>query len=388
MLGALPQQGREIYELQAGSTARRQLNAAIEARDFEALNDVGRRYFHTEAGYQATYLLGRYCLDQQRPVAAAIHFKRLRDVGKASYDFEPDLSFFLAVSWRLAHNLPAAEEALHYMQAHFPGMTIEIAGRAVTVPRVSDGLKMLNWLDSILGELPTPFVAMQLAWPMFRGDPSRTAEFAGDAPIPKVEWSVPATATPEYASLVETDLRTLASNGQAPISAFHPLAVGDTVLARTPHMLFGIDLKSGRRIWPYPWDTPQIDETSVVSHPYARHTNPIQDFVSQRFWEDGVNGQMSSGDSTVYFLQDLKPLGSLIDEGPQFNLIRRGAIAVPEALKESANQLVALDISADGKIRWIVGGKDGESEELRTAFFLGAPLPVDDQLLRPGRASG
>src|SRR6478736_5664026 len=50
LIGELPPDGYEAYELLHGATARRQLEAAIQAGDRDSLAKVVRQYFHTAAG--------------------------------------------------------------------------------------------------------------------------------------------------------------------------------------------------------------------------------------------------------------------------------------------------------------------------------------------------
>ena len=52
---------------------------------------------------------------------------------------------------------------------------------------------------------------------------------------------------------------------------------------------------------------------------------------------------------------------------------------IPSATK-SHNLLVALDLAKQGYQLWAVGGTTGDNPALAGAFFLGAPLPVGDQL--------
>ena len=68
----MPREGRELYELQYGARARQMLDEALEAGDMERLAEVSRRFFHTRAGYQATFLLGLYHFDHGRPMAGAL----------------------------------------------------------------------------------------------------------------------------------------------------------------------------------------------------------------------------------------------------------------------------------------------------------------------------
>ena len=79
LLGSMPAKGREWYEVEFGSNARALLERAITKGDVRKLEDCARLYFHTKAGYEATLLLGRHHLDQGRPLAAALCFKRIAE---------------------------------------------------------------------------------------------------------------------------------------------------------------------------------------------------------------------------------------------------------------------------------------------------------------------
>ena len=63
LLGELPPEGRELYELQYGARASKMLDEALAANDPERLAEVSRRFFHTRSGSQATYLLGLHYLE-------------------------------------------------------------------------------------------------------------------------------------------------------------------------------------------------------------------------------------------------------------------------------------------------------------------------------------
>ena len=71
LLGEMPREGRELYELQYGARARQMLTEALDSGDMERLAEVSRRFFHTRAGYQATFLLGLDHSDRGRPMAGA-----------------------------------------------------------------------------------------------------------------------------------------------------------------------------------------------------------------------------------------------------------------------------------------------------------------------------
>ena len=128
LLGSLPRAGRESYELQVGSEARRLLDEALRNSDMDGLREVSRRFFHSDVGYQATMLLGRYELDQGRPLAAALHFNRLRQSPAAGARFEPELSLLLAVCWQLAGQDQSAAEVQAERHASLAGTRYVVAG--------------------------------------------------------------------------------------------------------------------------------------------------------------------------------------------------------------------------------------------------------------------
>jgi len=77
LLGTMPAQGKEFYELRYGATARARLDESKATSNPEILADVARRYLHTKAGAEATNLLGTYHLDRGQFVTAALCFERL-----------------------------------------------------------------------------------------------------------------------------------------------------------------------------------------------------------------------------------------------------------------------------------------------------------------------
>ena len=57
LLGSLPSNALELYELQYGTEATQILNSALESGKLSQLTEVTRKYFHTQAGYESAILL-------------------------------------------------------------------------------------------------------------------------------------------------------------------------------------------------------------------------------------------------------------------------------------------------------------------------------------------
>ena len=99
LLGQMPAEGRAQYEQQHGPAARRLLDAALVSHDAEALALVARRFFHTQAGYDAAYHLAAEQFDHDQPLTAALGFERLLAAPGAARKFEPYVSIKCALSW-------------------------------------------------------------------------------------------------------------------------------------------------------------------------------------------------------------------------------------------------------------------------------------------------
>ncbi len=106
----MPGEGRELYELQYGVRAKQLLQEAAAAGDAQGLAEVSRRFFHTRAGYEATFLLGLDHLDHGRPLAGALTLQRLKDAARMSDQFEPALSLAMATGWLQAGELDKARQ--------------------------------------------------------------------------------------------------------------------------------------------------------------------------------------------------------------------------------------------------------------------------------------
>src|SRR5439155_11841873 len=101
LLGTMPPEGLEFYELQYGVEAKGLLEKAKSAADPALLADVSLRFFHTAAGIEATDLLGTYYLDRGQGLMAALRYGRL--LQREGADKLPAFTLFkAAVAFRRA----------------------------------------------------------------------------------------------------------------------------------------------------------------------------------------------------------------------------------------------------------------------------------------------
>ena len=95
----MPREGLDLYEVRKRGRGPRQAQQAVAAGDAAGLAEISAQLFHTQAGYEATYLLALYQMDHGAPLAGALTLKRLREAGPAAEAFEPGLSLTQAACY-------------------------------------------------------------------------------------------------------------------------------------------------------------------------------------------------------------------------------------------------------------------------------------------------
>ncbi|HTQ39949.1 MAG TPA: PQQ-binding-like beta-propeller repeat protein, partial [Pirellulales bacterium] len=401
LIGNMPAEGREAYELQFGAHAQQMLDAATAAGDIAGLEEIARRYFHTKAGYQATLLLGRHHLDHDRPLAAALCFQRLLDAPNAAATFEPTLSVLLATSWQRGGVPDRAQEVLLSLKKKSPNAELRVAGK--TVALFSDDKQALAWLESTTGK-PQKMSPEQLQqWALVGGNPARNAASMGGIPLLSPLWRVSTTNHPTLEKSLAGIRQQYVDQGVAAIPSMQPLAVGNLVLMRTARDMLAVDFDSGKRLWPIrsgsDTSLEQMLNSSTSSGSSGTNTIDPQHNpgLIERFWEDATFGTLSCDGQQVYLIDDLDVSSvSPADAGNgpiMFNgrmringggaIIIRGPIGADGQMliPKRYNKLTAHELRTQGKLKWEVGGQTGEDEpQLAGAFFLGPPLPLEGKL--------
>lgn len=376
LLGSLPARGRELYELQYGAEAKALLEEAVRSGDIEKLSEVGRRYFHTPAGYDATVLLGRLHLDRGRPLAAALCWIRVLENRASAARYDPDLSVSLATAYLRAERPEQAVSTLRDLRARMPQTRLRIGNQA-DQPLPESGQE-LAWLTRhFRAGAPLNARLHTHQWTMYRGDPTRNASTSGDRPLRAGRWHSPTASHPADGRLIAELGQGFLDEDVPAIPALQPLAVDNVVLMRTPERLLGLDFQTGKRVWEYPWwDLPsEARDGGAGDARSGSDTRKVQ--LAQRLWYDAAYGQLSSDGESVFLLDEL---GYTVTGNTRFLGGPLGPRAMGDA-PASHNQLVALDLKREGAYRWMVGGETGLDEpKLASAFFLGAPLPLFGQL--------
>jgi outer membrane protein assembly factor BamB len=391
MIAGMPKDGRDAYRLKYGGVARSLLEDAIKDGRLDALETVVRRYFHCEAGYEATYRGGVLHQDRGRYLAAALCFERLRELPAVAKKWEPTLSLRAAVCLSRAGFTDKAAEALSAFHRLHGGGAVSLGGRSVRgFVKPQDGP---TWLAKNFAGA-SPRNVRETEWALFRGNLQRN----GIAPLPAkaggVTWRMttvvdPADVTADLVQKSATrNIRRLrdvmqsltASNAQRKVPlppSVHPLVIDGVVIVRTIEFTRAIELRSGTRLWESAPDLRlQADLEVEAGGRTSAVSRQIQATLRQRVYGDLNRGTMSSDGRYLYSVDESGPAFVWAetrneDENPN----------QPRTMPLRANRLLACDLRT-GKAVWELGGLVGERGPvpLNDTYFLGAPLPIGRRL--------
>ncbi|GAB4137220.1 MAG: hypothetical protein Tsb009_04680 [Planctomycetaceae bacterium] len=391
LIGNLPKKGRDAYELKYGFKAKQLLSEAIQNADIQKIESIARRYFHTEAGYKATYLMGTYQMDRANPLAAALEFSRLRKLPTVArrLKLEPMLSLKNAVCWGRAGLPKLSVQTLAELKKNTPGNSITIRGRRVRL--FDDERESLEWLVATLGSLEEFQQLGNEKWTMFRGNASRTAISSKASPVWDSLWTKTTvlnqallSESPEDFKRVQSHLEDIARKRAEKkllrLPAAHPLIVGDLVIARSVRAIVGYHLKTGELVWMSAIDDPDFKKyyTKTTSNSSSSNS-PLDMLLEQRGWRDMTAGTLSSDGKYVYSVEEL---GFINPTNPNLysSRFRSGTRPSIEENLPSYNTLAAYEADS-GLLKWNIGGPAGDkSLLLGGAFFLGPPLPIGGHL--------
>jgi outer membrane protein assembly factor BamB len=376
LIGELPPEGYDAYELLHGATARRQLEAAIVAGDRDALAKVVRQYFHTSAGYEAALVLAEMEADQGHRLAAAELYRELIETPRAAARLEPQLSVGAALNLLLAGQPDDAASVVRAIVKAKPSAPLTIAGKETTLPAGS--ADPIAWLSGFAGQLQVA-TASDVSWLTLHGDPSRNSQSTGGRPHLRPRWEARIVNEPTVESFLSGRSDDFVQRGIVEIPGARPIAVGDIVVMRTPENIVAIDWKTGKRIWESR-DEQELQPDLAAAEPTAGNERdqwtaqgkPLED----RVWHDALVTSLSSDGKRVFVVRGLSTARE--EEGgmgwqPQF-MNRNNAENTA-----TTNQLAAYDITTQGKLAWeLDGGRN--IGKLTGAFFLGAPLAIDNTL--------
>jgi len=413
LIGELPPEGRESYQLQYGQIAAEKLRHALELADPILLAEVSQRYLHTQSGRDATDLLGTYHLDRGQYLMASLCYERLLTRPDAD-QLPPKMLFKAALAFKRSGQLSAAEKM-------FMKLTDKLARNDLVVARTR-----LN-LDQLRAELNRD-AGIELTsgifdWPIFRGNASRTAQTHGSTAYLEPRWVAslikpddPVEANDQPAvKWVEQYLEiAVQSMKDKPIlPAFFPIVANHKLIVRTYDGIAAYSLKpdadgkpkAGELLWRSNADnslfsTVRFDingRRMALEQWYNTYYRPNNVGPLGIFFENSVLGSLSHDGQRVFFIDDLAvpPHTNMMDNYNFNGMVNNFG---PFHNEVYYNRLFTADIES-GKLSWSpLGGRApsatakpdeftkevrkelNAATELLDTFFLGPPLPLGGKL--------
>ena len=420
ILDSLPKEGQQFYELTYGPTASALLTEATADRiDPGKLADVSQRYFHTNAGTQATLLLAALQLDLGEYVQASYSYQRLLDRNDGERFNDPQILIRAIVAYqrsgdlRLGEQVPALWEKL---EKNFP----------------RDGLQMgrqLYAFDTLKTELDKPFqldfsTAREEDVAMRYGSPTHAAVYQGGVPFldpiletPLVFKKVELYVEPSewiQAQIKSTYEAIDRKSDQVPLPGFFPVTLNGMVIYRTYDGVYaratrnnlvlgkGTAYERSYNAGELIWDSP-APKGSIQTR-MSDSLSPLPKMWWAQYWqqqmptvlfENAQAGSLSHDGRQVYYVDDytLPPPMSMVNVN-QFPGGFGGMPGQPnlDSPATGYNVLNALDAES-GSLKWSLGGLAGGSDANQDlakltstaelfvdAIVLGPPLPLNGQL--------
>jgi outer membrane protein assembly factor BamB len=416
VIGELPREGRQFYELTYGPIADAALKEAIRnGYDRATLADISQRYFHTQPGAQATLLLAGLDLDTGNYAEAAYGFQRLLARPESDEILTPRVLFKAAVAFRRSGDPRQAEavsQLMERLEKKFPRDGLQIGTRTFSLGELR---QQLDRPAEVHGRLGDGLVTTRL------GNASHTGLSDGGTPFLDPTFAVDMLYRSEGnekegKDWVEDNLRLALrhldrAKAQVAIPGFFPVTAPNLVLYRTYDGVYAVVTRDGYVAHGRPhkagdllWMSPARGGLqTLMSGDEQQTVKTWWGFWSTRMpsilFENAQAGSLSHDGKQVYFVDDLALPAPAQIFNPNMGI---GFPGGPGGVQPSAgagvrgmtdfNQLRAVNIDT-GKLEWELGGLAAnplteEEEQASTdaraltenAFFLGPPLSLNGKL--------
>lgn len=361
LIGSLPDAAFETYQLRYGALAAQLLDQATRDRDLNQLREVRRKYFHTQAGYQASVLLAQNELALGHPMAASLLLDDVVQSPRAVAEFGDGVLLLHAAACRSGGRSIPRE-----LLARSLRMTDPESGKTETID------DMRSWLSDHYDVTSGDTISRSRDYPFLGGNTSRNETIEGQLPLSSPRWMLETTATPLEEQRLRDKANDLMTSGRLFPPSWTPIVIGDQLLMRTTERLRGVDYRTGKRVWQYPWsEAEEVDDGE--SEMVRMGMSEPDDKLSRRVWNDFPYGQITSDGERVFLLDDLAAY-RVLQISPLMGI--RDA----RSADSGRNTLVALELETEGKMLWRIGQNPTIESELNDAFFLGAPIAVNGSL--------
>ncbi len=383
LIATLPPQGLDFYKLTFGPTAATMLKEAKENNNVEQLSQVMARFLYTDAGAEATNLLGTYYLDRGSYVTASLCFERL--LNRSSPAKLTNITLYKAAyAFHLAGD--KANEDRIWQELNRRGQNLVLGSERHSIED----------LQGVITALARGFTDRNLNdWPLFGGTPSRNGKAEGGIPFIEAHWRKQTWEQKETKGWIDTAIH-FANQRKLPLlPAAFPITATITregkkvplLVYRSHGGIYAVNVKTGELAWrsTSAWSLDTMVKTSQRTPAITSWVNHYNNTLSKPnlIFENTTIGTLSTDNNYVFAIEDLAvppppTLGMEFDRfNPGASTYQRYDQKVTEALRH--NRLQAIELTT-GKLKWELGGTGDKAGELADSYFLGPPLPIAGKL--------
>jgi len=381
LLGESTLDGLQAYQSLFGPQARLLLDEAILEGDAAGLSNVAERFFYTDEGAEAAFMLGGLYLSRHHPLRGAYYLQRVAERPDQAVRFEPGLSLRLATCWSIAGLQGEAERTLVALKAGHGKRPLKIGGEER--PWFEQPSEAIAWLESQIGVQERLDRADN--WMMLRGGPARNSESGAGGPYLAAELIAELTPDDKVNELAQTLQKTQLQRRETRMPSCAPLVVGNAIIVRLADRIAAYHFESHDLLW-------EVRHDDALAH-VVDHTNDAtkkekNDFLEtgleRRLWNNPTYGAASSDGKLVFTIEELA--FGVGDNYQRLVVTADGSQQLDTGTQKSHNVLTAYDLTT-GKLRWETGGATGvESANVTGVYFLGPPLPLGGRLYVIGQA--
>ncbi len=381
LFNTIPEEGQKTIELQYGIEVQRRFEQAAESNDWYTIDLLAGKFPMTIYGRQAAYLAAENQIAKGAPAWAALRWERLLDWKTARNEFGPSLGINSASAWKVAGNLPSAQRVLQKTAELFGTKSVTVDGKTFDFNNMDASLTSLD--DSLLSRR-----SVKQSSPKYQGgDTDRNADTHAGLPLPFVAWHSELHENRRHEDRAVETINQATRSGElvSLVPSRSAVVIPPYLVCMTyDQRIHAIHLQTGliEAVSPFS-GLPHRYEVQEFSEAEESRT-PLHSELVQRIWGQQSTGQLSADQNNVY----------AVVEHPAFDTaesLHRGvnAMIAMRLPRQSYNVLQAYSVGKQISLAWEVGGDNGLAEpQLSNVLFLGAPLPMNDELYIIGELNG
>ncbi|MGL6196702.1 MAG: PQQ-binding-like beta-propeller repeat protein, partial [Thermoguttaceae bacterium] len=359
MIRDLPEEGRRLYTMQYEPLAKRLLNNAVDSCDVEQIEKVASKYFYTQAGQDAAFLLAMLHYEQGARGSATILFRRIAAESETLDPYEPTFSLTFAACEKSLGN---EKNAVHILEDFFrrnPNPRIRLSGEkywnpesvAEIVEKIGEWETMPNmsgWLN-------------QRGWLLPNGVSNQNPQVEASPPLLELTWKLSNITQPKLISDVKMVEGQLRYGKETFLPAARPITVGDFLVFRGYEGLVAVNSKNGKRVWIGREKEYVMPLASTMFLQPNQHFNINQNnsglsqiLLRMRLWHDQSLGSITSDGSLVFNIENEPNLMNLRMGGFRGGFGMGGQQPEEDPRERIATTITARDAKT-GEIVWQVG---------------------------------